>query len=686
MRLQDIPGVGPRLRERLLSYFESEEMALRAIADEDMNDLRAAIGERHAIATVRAARGLRYGVSPESFLATDEAERIYRTILNRIAEHANTAYAIMRISTLFPSGSPELIKEMRSVSLRAMDLRRRLGDVRDLLRRIKPLRRRGAQRIKGRAIAARSPEELAMARSMGFDRLLDIHLAESPGELRDIASGYDHVIVLSDPGVPLPGVEIAEQLDIWYIAPEAVLSFYTENRDALEAAMELAAVLEERGIEHFEDLSKLRNALRRLFDDEDQSDISRIDDLLKRLPAAVDSALAQANTELRKRIETSSVTLGGPDLLRALGRGDMIRDVFETQMHGIFKSVISEARARVAADLNLKGEAIWLEEIIPEEIKYPLEINHRALRQLEIELRRRREAEGLRRKREIAGSLANMDGLTANLIKKLIQLDFLYAIGDFAISCGLTMPELIHDPGIGFRDGRHLFIQNPEPVSYSLGACGIREYTEKAAILSGVNSGGKTSLLELMAQIAILAHMGLPVPASECRISIFDELYFFAKSSGTLSAGAFESTMRKLSALATEKRKLVLADELEAITEPGASARIIASILDMVQENGSVALFVSHLADEIRRFSRTAVRVDGIEAEGLDERNNLILSRSPRYNHLARSTPELILDRLVRTTEGKERTFYEALLTRFRNTQSRSEKITGNCARLQIDS
>ncbi|MGD9912181.1 MutS-related protein, partial [Methanothrix sp.] len=522
--------------------------------------------------------------------------------------------------------------------------------------------------------------------SMGFDRLLDIHLAESPGELRDIASGYDHVIVLSDPGVPLPGVEIAEQLDIWYIAPEAVLSFYTENRDALEAAMELAAVLEERGIEHFEDLSKLRNALRRLFDDEDQSDISRIDDLLKRLPAAVDSALAQANTELRKRIETSSVTLGGPDLLRALGRGDMIRDVFETQMHGIFKSVISEARARVAADLNLKGEAIWLEEIIPEEIKYPLEINHRALRQLEIELRRRREAEGLRRKREIAGSLANMDGLTANLIKKLIQLDFLYAIGDFAISCGLTMPELIHDPGIGFRDGRHLFIQNPEPVSYSLGACGIREYTEKAAILSGVNSGGKTSLLELMAQIAILAHMGLPVPASECRISIFDELYFFAKSSGTLSAGAFESTMRKLSALATEKRKLVLADELEAITEPGASARIIASILDMVQENGSVALFVSHLADEIRRFSRTAVRVDGIEAEGLDERNNLILSRSPRYNHLARSTPELILDRLVRTTEGKERTFYEALLTRFRNTQSRSEKITGNCARLQIDS
>lgn len=671
MRLQDIPGVGPRLRERLVSHFGSEEMALRAIADEDMEDLRAAIGERQAIATVRAARGLRYRASPESFLATDEAERIYRAVLNRLAEHANTIYAKMRIATLFPSGSTELINEMRSISMRALDLRRRLGDVRDLLRRIKPLRRREAQRIKGRAIVARSPEELARARSMGFDRFLDIHLAESPAEMRDTASSYNHVIALGDPGAPLPGVEVAERLDIWYIAPEAVLSFYTENRDSLEAAMELAAMLEDRGIEQFEKLDKLREALRRLFNDTDSSGISRIDDVLRRLPSAIDSALARANIELRERIEASSVTLGGPDLLRALGRGDLIRDVFEMQMQGIFKSVISDARARIAADLSLKGgEAAWLEEIIPQEIKYPIEINHRALRQLELELRRKREEEALGRRREIARSLASMDGIAADLVKRLMQLDFLYAIGSFAISFDLTMPELIDAPGIGFRDGRHLFIENPEPVSYSLGAGGIPEYGERAAILSGVNSGGKTSLLELIAQIAILAHMGLPVPASECRVSIFEELYFFAKSSGTLSAGAFESTMRKLSAVATEKRKLVLADEMEAITEPGASARIIASILDMIHENGSIALFVSHLADEIRRFSMTAVRVDGIEAEGLDENNNLILSRSPRYNHLARSTPELILDRLVRTTEGEERTFYESLLSRFRENQT----------------
>jgi len=109
-----------------------------------------------------------------------------------------------------------------------------------------------------------------------------------------------------------------------------------------------------------------------------------------------------------------------------------------------------------------------------------------------------------------------------------------------------------------------------------------------------------------------------------------------------------------------------LADELEAITEPGASARIIACMLDELNCSDSLAVFVSHLAEDIRRYAETAVRVDGIDAEGLDEKNNLIVNRSPKYNYLAKSTPELILDRLVRSAKSPEREFYARLLAKFR--------------------
>ena len=244
-----------------------------------------------------------------------------------------------------------------------------------------------------------------------------------------------------------------------------------------------------------------------------------------------------------------------------------------------------------------------------------------------------------------------------------MEFDFTYALGRFALEENLTFPEISQEPCLSFEDGHHLFLERPDPVSYSLGE---KEHHEKVALLSGVNSGGKTSLLDLVAQIVILAHMGLPVPARACRMSLFEEFYYFSKSRGTLSAGAFETAMKKFAVVENEKRKLVLADELEAITEPGASARIIACMLDELNRRGCVAIFVSHLAEDVRRFAQTPVRVDGIEAEGLDENNNLRVCRSPRYNYLAKSTPELILDRLVRSTKGPEREFYARLLAKFK--------------------
>jgi len=39
-------------------------------------------------------------------------------------------------------------------------------------------------------------------------------------------------------------------------------------------------------------------------------------------------------------------------------------------------------------------------------------------------------------------------------------------------------------------------------------------------LLSGVNSGGKTSTLELLAQTVILAHMGFPVPSERCELGL----------------------------------------------------------------------------------------------------------------------------------------------------------------------
>jgi dsDNA-specific endonuclease/ATPase MutS2 len=145
-------------------------------------------------------------------------------------------------------------------------------------------------------------------------------------------------------------------------------------------------------------------------------------------------------------------------------------------------------------------------------------------------------------------------------------------------------------------------------------------------------------------------------------------MLYFSKSKGTLTAGAFETTIKDFSRILGRDSKLVLVDELESITEPGASAKIIAGILETLYDNdGSMAVFVSHLAEQILENTKYNIRVDGIEAKGLDSNLNLIVDRTPRYNYLARSTPELIVERLTRSSDGDRKEFYQKLLTKFKS-------------------
>jgi DNA mismatch repair protein MutS2 len=56
------------------------------------------------------------------------------------------------------------------------------------------------------------------------------------------------------------------------------------------------------------------------------------------------------------------------------------------------------------------------------------------------------------------------------------------------------------------------------------------------------------------------------------------------------------------------------------------------------------------------------LRIDGIEARGLDENLELVVDRTPRFGTLARSTPELIVERLSKLTKGPKKAVYEKIL------------------------
>lgn len=672
LKLQDIPGVGAKLSERLVAYYKDEEAALEALLEGDVAGLMGMRGMslRQATALVQRAKGAIYGVSPSDFLATEEAVRIYESLIEMLAGSAHTERARMKLSTFFPSSSPEMIDENRRFAQSARLSAEELIDT-DLalhLTRMKPLRKGVCPRVRNRAVAVDSASALRDLKERGIDRVIDVHLVESLRELRDLAQGYDRVTFIGKTldSLSLSEIEEAEKGDEWYLVPELVLHRYQDNQDILNAVFEAAMILKLYDLPSFDGLKGLVEGSAKLGVDDDP-EVRRLDRLSSELEGRVKEAVVWANAELKRRVESSSVTLAGDDLLSALGRGGDLRDLFRSRMGETFREVLKAARDRTSIDLELKGaETAHLEEVISSEVRYPLEEDREAFARLHRELRKKAEGKRLKVRRDLARDLAGKWPLVEALHTYLLEFDVSFSLGCFALKRGLHMPQFLDEPCIGFSEGRNLFIDDPEPVSYSVGPAGLGGPKERTAILSGVNSGGKTTLMDLVAQVAILAHMGFPVPAADSRLSVFKSLYYFGKSRGTLGAGAFEATMRKFSILAGSERKLVLADELEAITEPGASAKIIASLLDELSRGGSAAVFVSHLAEDVARFAETDVRIDGIEALGLDEDNRLIVDRSPKYNRLAKSTPELIIERLARTSGGAEREFYARLLSKFR--------------------
>ncbi|MBR6927663.1 MAG: endonuclease MutS2, partial [Methanobrevibacter sp.] len=264
-------------------------------------------------------------------------------------------------------------------------------------------------------------------------------------------------------------------------------------------------------------------------------------------------------------------------------------------------------------------------------------------------------------KRSAAIELNSIKQKAIEEVEDVIRFDYEFCLGSFAYEYGLCRPEFSEE--IKLTGALHLELalkaddKDVQKVDYQL------TRNENVALLTGANSGGKTTLLETLTQISIMAQMGLPVSADNAEIKLFDEIYHFSKKR-SLDAGAFESFLNVfIPIVTTDSEKLVLLDELEGITELDAAVKIISTFIDMIKESNSYGVIVTHMARELMNY--TNIRVDGIEAKGLDENYNLIVDRTPKMNFLAKSTPELILKRIYEKSDDDLKAVYARILEKF---------------------
>jgi hypothetical protein len=257
------------------------------------------------------------------------------------------------------------------------------------------------------------------------------------------------------------------------------------------------------------------------------------------------------------------------------------------------------------------------------------------------------------------------------------EIAFDLSLGRFAAAHDLRRPTLVDD-GLAVIGARNLALSGEvQPVTYAVGAHDFEGFDddepgtgggralppsgERVTVLTGANSGGKTTLLETLAQVALLASMGLPVPAERAAVGRFDSIVFHRRHA-SFNAGVLESTLKSIvPPLSAGDRTLMLVDEFEAITEPGRAADLLNGLVRLTVDREALGVYVTHLADDLSPLPPEA-RIDGIFAEGLNEELELRVDYQPRFGTIGKSTPEFIVSRLVANArDPAERRGFEAL-------------------------
>ena len=616
---------------RLLQHFKTEEALGAAAREYDIEAFRQACGggERKAVELLSQV----LGAFEPGFLANERAGAIHEALLELLRGYAHTASARNRLTLLRPLSGIDDIKARLELCLAARDRVSRLprAEVERLLAGLSKPVQPPPRFDSGTVILIESPEEFERLSASELSRHCRILSAED-------ASGLEEaeviVYVTSEGRLDLTRLDnvvtVPSGSRDYEMAPGTVLDFFFANAALLATVARLRAVLGLKSAcaEAVPLLERLRAR---------QVDLAGYE-------RAVLAVRDEMNSELKKH--AGELCLSGDEVLEVLGQG------VPKKVREIYSRVLATGRARLLA-LTGYDDAPYL-------MKYPVEVDDRELERA----RRRIAAEAgtslFEEKVRAARRLREARPAVEAELREALDFDFEFALGSFCLDYGLVAPRFGRDFSL---DGlAHLGLARDaglQRVDYSFGA------KENAILLTGANSGGKTTLLEALAQAVIMARCGLPVCARAARLELPEELYFFGQQK-SLNAGAFEGFLRTLVPAVTGKaRRLILADELEAMTELEAGARIVAAMIERLRQTDSTIIVVTHMAREISKYAR--VRIDGIEARGLDAGYNLVVDRTPRRDFLARSTPELILRRLAETSSGEEQEVYRELLGKMKD-------------------
>lgn len=557
--LQNIKGIGDKISEKIIKSVGGEEELQKIIDNVDVEKITNidGISQRKAIDIMNQL----LNNEKCEFIKSDRAMELYEDIINKILAYSNTSYSKNRILLLSPSKNIEKINSQLDFVMNAKNHVSQLPIIklRGLMKNLKEVEEAKAEYDPSKAILVESEEDNSYLTDLGLNQYYPIITATDSPLLQEEMMNYDLVFYVYSQGIldfeGMPNLVMINIEDNDYeIVPEKIINFFIQNKELFTRVHEIQKIRNKESV-----LGKIIPII---------EEVNIIDKREVDIDKLVYSLKEDMDNELEKSIK--QVDLEGDEILNLLNNN------FPPKISKIFDEIINKRKEIIHERTGIRFDPFLR--------TYPIEIDDTEIQRIILEQSSKKENDIFDIKRNAAVELNTIKNKAIEEVNDVIKFDYEFSLGSFAYEYDLCRPEFSDE--IQLDGALHLELalkkdkEHIQKVNYQLTP------EENIALLTGANSGGKTTLLETLTQISIMAQMGLPVSANKAKIKLFDEIYHFSKKR-SLDAGAFESFLNVfIPIVTTNNEKLVLLDELEGITELDAAVKIISTFIDMIKEIG----------------------------------------------------------------------------------------------------
>ena len=291
-------------------------------------------------------------------------------------------------------------------------------------------------------------------------------------------------------------------------------------------------------------------------------------------------------------------------------------------------------------------------------------------------------------KKEIERILAELSADAANHREDiqwdydaLVHLDLIFAKGQLSYKLDGIRPEVRRDGAVVLRKARHPLLDRAKavPIDLELGD------SFDTLVITGPNTGGKTVSLKTLGLLTLMSQCGLHIPAaSGSQISVYERVLADIGDEQSIeqSLSTFSSHMTSIVRILeeTDRRTMVLFDELGAGTDPVEGAALAIAIIQRVRGTGAKIAATTHYA-ELKTFAMTTAGVENasceFDVESLKPTYRLLIGIPGKSNAFAISKRLGLPDDVVEDAKAQmagDSVRFEDVLTQLEQKQQALEK------------